>query len=917
MADDAPALQEAIDQVAADGRFGVLFIPRGTYRLGRTVYVWPGVRLIGHGAERPRFVLGESTPGFQDEEGKNMLFFSGGRGREKGDPPRDGNPGTFYSALSNIDIEIREGNPGAVAIRFHVAQHCFLSHMHLHLGSAKAGLEDIGNLVEDLHFHGGQYGIVTRRSAPGWPILAMDCTFQDQRIAAIRSDESGLAMIRPRFTRVPTAISMVAGKPDQLWVSDASLEHVAGPAFVIGMESNALTQVNLDNVTCHDVPTLVEFRESGRKLTPSEPSYVVDGFSHGLTLREDGDLREMKTTLSYQPLSHPAPPHASNLPALPPGESWMNVHSLGAVGDGVHDDTRALTEAIAKHRTLYLPLGVYRVSDTLRLRPDTVLVGLHPGATAIYLPDNTPAFQDANTPKAVIEAPRGGSNILSGLGIYASALNPGAIAVHWMAGEFSMVDDVRLHGGHGTRLPGGIGDSWGRDHRDRWNSQPPSLWVTAGGGGVFKNIWTPSPYAKAGMLISDTTTPGRVYAMSLEHHVSNEMILRNSSNWRFHAVQFEEEREESPHALPLQIENCTQLLLANTFFYRVVSSFVPQTHAIEIRDSKDIRFRNTHVYSNSKVNFDNSVSNRSTGMALRDMEFAVLDVNGTAASVTNPARPSVVAPGAQVEKLADGFFNISGAAVDARGNVYFADPRKHKVYRWSVSSHRIDMAREIPERPEQLAFDQSGNLLIVAYEGNGTVLTLNPDDPDGEVRKIEPEPAEIRRGMVPVLPVSRWTGVDGFRSDSLLRKPYHYLSPDGTTYIPAGTDFTTGAVSWGTKLADVLRTFGLAPARDGRRFYVSNEAAQQTWSFLVGPDGTLSDPRLFVEEGGEGLAVDRLGRVYLAAGQVRVFDGAGRLIDVIRVPERPTCLVFGDADRTTLFITARSSLYGVRIRPVP
>ena len=82
----------------------------------------------------------------------------------------------------------------------------------------------------------------------------------------------------------------------------------------------------------------------------------------------------------------------------------------------------------------------------------------------------------------------------------------------------------------------------------------------------------------------------------------------------------------------------------------------------------------------------------------------------------------------------------------------------------------------------------------------------------------------------------------------------------------------------------------------------------------VEPDGTLADPKLFVEDGGEGLAVDSGGRVYVAAGQIRVYDPTGKRIGVIEVPQRPTGLLFGGPDRKTLFITARSALYGVRIR---
>ena len=134
-ADDAPALQQAIDTLQETVKQGVLLIPSGRYRLGRTVYVWSGIRLIGYGATRPVLVLGESTPGFQEGDGKYLVHFVSWR-PAPGEPIRDGNPGTFYSAMSNVDLEIGDGNPAAVGVRFHVAQHCYLSHMDLRLGSA-------------------------------------------------------------------------------------------------------------------------------------------------------------------------------------------------------------------------------------------------------------------------------------------------------------------------------------------------------------------------------------------------------------------------------------------------------------------------------------------------------------------------------------------------------------------------------------------------------------------------------------------------------------------------------------------------------------------------------------------------------------------------------------------------------------
>jgi sugar lactone lactonase YvrE len=485
-----------------------------------------------------------------------------------------------------------------------------------------------------------------------------------------------------------------------------------------------------------------------------------------------------------------------------------------------------------------------------------------------------------------------------------------------MAGAESMINDVRFHGGHGTRIPGQRRRFGRLGNRDAWNSQHASLWVTNGGGGTFKDIWTPSPYASSGMEISDTSTSSRIYAMSIEHHVSNEMVIRNASNWRFYALQFEEEREEGPKALPLEIDHSSNIQFANIFFYRVVSCLVPFPYAVKVSNSSNIRFRNLHCYSNSKVSFDSTVFNATADVEIRDTELAVLDISGNPVPALPSAHSEAIADGAKVEKLAGGFSNIAGAAVDSRGDVYFADAREDSIYRWSQDKHRVELVRKIPQHPVQLAFDKAGNLIVIAYEGDGTVLSFRPDVNDSEIMSLKPQLAWPRPGMVAMLPVNRWMGDNGFMQDSTTQKPFHYVSPDGTTFIPAGRNFTTGAVQWGTKLADLLRAFRLAPAMAGQTFYVTNEAELKTWAFKVGTDGTPSEPKLFAQEGGENVAVDAHGNVYIAAGQVLVFNPSGKHIETIEIPQRPICLVFGGKDSKTLFIMARSSLYSIKTRSV-
>jgi len=195
--DDTEALQLAINKVQETTGEGIVFVPSGRYRLTTTVYVWGGIRVIGFGPTRPVLVLGEKTPGYTDKtKEKYMVFFSGARlGTRPGGPPpatssvinqgtgpagtpRDANPGTFYSALSNVDIEIGGGNAGAVGVRGRYAQHSFLAHMNFYIGSGLSGVHDTGNVMEDVHFYGGDYGIWTQTPSPSWQFTAVDATFE-------------------------------------------------------------------------------------------------------------------------------------------------------------------------------------------------------------------------------------------------------------------------------------------------------------------------------------------------------------------------------------------------------------------------------------------------------------------------------------------------------------------------------------------------------------------------------------------------------------------------------------------------------------------------------------------------------------------------------------------------------------------
>ena len=163
--------------------------------------------------------------------------------------------------------------------------------------------------------------------------------------------------------------------------------------------------------------------------------------------------------------------------------------------------------------------------------------------------------------------------------------------------------------------------------------------------------------------------------------------------------------------------------------------------------------------------------------------------------------------------------------------------------------------------------------------------------------------------MIPVRAVDAWES-----NDIATPRPYQYISPDHSIFIPAAEDFIQGTLSWGTKMADILHAFGLAKATPGHPFYVSDEAQEKTYKANVTDSGTITDMQLFADAGGESVIQDQAGNVYLAAGQVQVYSPDGKPIGRIDVPERPIDLVFGGPDHRTLFILTHASLYAVRTK---
>ncbi|MEJ2111163.1 MAG: glycosyl hydrolase family 28-related protein [Acidobacteriota bacterium] len=914
ISDDSAAIQAAIDKAASGIWEGIVFVPSGRYRLTRTLYVWAGVRIFGYGPTRPVFVLGDNTPGYQEEIGL-MVMFAGFRPRAGGFSPRrvpfpppgtvppnetigDASPGTFYSAMSNIDFEIGDGNPAAVAIRAHYAQHCFLRHMDFHIGAGLAALTEMGNEAEDLRFYGGDYGILTGKPSAAWQFTLIDSLFDGQRKAAIREHEAGLTLIRDTFRNTPTAIEIDPEYHDQLWVKDCRFENIAGPAIVISNEESPLVEVGVENALLQNVPLFARFRKSGKEVAGKGNQYRVESFNYGLIVPGLGMTGTIDMIYKSAPLDRMPEPLPPAIRPLPPTEEWVNVHTLGVSGDGETDNTKAIQNAIDESRALYFPSGRYIISDTLRLKPDTVIIGLHPLMTQFILPDDTPGFEGVGSPRPVISAPSGGDNILSGIGVFTGGVNPRASGVIWRAGPDSMINDVRFHGGHGS-IPMQANNNNGTadaELRKRWDGQYPSLWVTEGGGGTFANIWTPNTYAQAGFYVSDTKTPGHVYQLSNEHHVRTEIKLDRVENWDINAPQTEGEGGESIEGVGFCDEDGCHT------FLRL-----------------------------SKFPYENSIQDRTHHLEVREREFAVLDIPMDPPTPPKADTSAVLAPGVEVRKLAEGFHSISGAAVDDSGKLYFVEHHKNRIFSWSPI-YGLVIENDHPLDAVNLAFDRSGNLMVLSSWGSkGTVFSFRPGKP-ADIKVLAPQPTEPRQNARAILPANYWnngefrnqldfstmryrTLDEMFAEDVTTPEKKQYVSPDGSIFLPAGLVVQQGppdATGW--RFSDNLDTYGFLNAAVGDRIYVASSSEDRTYSAIVGADGSLSDLRPLASRGGESVASGPDGNIYVANGQIFVYNPEGKQIARIDVPERPINIIFGGSEGRTLYILAHRALYSVEVR---
>ena len=263
-----------------------------------------------------------------------------------------------------------------------------------------------------------------------------------------------------------------------------------------------------------------------------------------------------------------------------------------------------------------------------------------------------------------------------------------------------------------------------------------------------------------------------------------------------------------------------------------------------------------------------------------------------------------------VERLATGFGFTEGPLWHPEGFLYFVDLRRSQLLRWQPGKG-VEIVREHTGEGNGLTFDRQGRLIMC----EGANRRVSRTEADGSV--------------VPL--VERWQGKRLNRPNDVVchSDGSLYFTDPGMRVQPAERDLDSspvfrvtpdGIVSSATAECEYPK--GLAFSPDERTLFVSNTRTRMfIHAFDVQPDGSLTNHRTFAsmsppeESVPDGMKVDVEGRIFCTGpGGTWVFDPSGIHLGTMRSPEIPANCAFGGADYRTLFLTARTSLYAVRVK---
>jgi gluconolactonase len=297
----------------------------------------------------------------------------------------------------------------------------------------------------------------------------------------------------------------------------------------------------------------------------------------------------------------------------------------------------------------------------------------------------------------------------------------------------------------------------------------------------------------------------------------------------------------------------------------------------------------------------------------------------------DPALDDIVPASARIEKLADGFLFTEGPVWVERtptteGYLLFSDPNANTIYRWSsdgqVSVFRtksgytgVDVGEYGQPGSNGLALDREGRLTINEH-GNRRVSRL---ERTGALTVLA-DRYQGRRLNSPNDLVYRSDGALFF-TDPPFGLPQGFADP--RKELPFSGVFCL--INGELKLAasDLSGPNGLAFSPDERYLYVGNWDPRRkvVMRYEVRPDGVLTNGRVFFDMTGapgedalDGVKVDQRGNVYVSGpGGLWILSPEGTHLGTLKGPEHPHNMAWGDDDRRTLYLTAQTGLYRIRL----
>ena len=256
----------------------------------------------------------------------------------------------------------------------------------------------------------------------------------------------------------------------------------------------------------------------------------------------------------------------------------------------------------------------------------------------------------------------------------------------------------------------------------------------------------------------------------------------------------------------------------------------------------------------------------------------------------------------KVKQLANGFQFTEGPAADSRGNVYFTDIPKERIHIWTIDGE-LQTHRENSGRANGLYFAPNGSLL--ACEGGSRRMTIQ--SAKGKLKVLTDSFGGGKYNSPNDLWLDKWGGVyftdprygnqDGMEQDG-----FHVY------YIESKGKVVTRVIN------DHMKPNGIIGTSDNKTLYVADAGGSKIYAYSITGPGSIHKKRLFCESGSDGMTLDHLGNLYLTTGSVHVFNSTGKDLGKIEVPEGPANVTFGGKDYSTLFITARTGLYSVKMK---